>query len=156
MGGDAVNLKSLVFLLMAPSLALSCDAFRAADGPPPFTITMPVSVAGEKPGCYAFAGVEFTYLNTSPKTVAGVSVSFMVFDAVTKKSPFIGSNIIKATFDGEIKSGGKKDFIISLDPYLYAAPAVPYLIDFFYISKVAFADGSVWEDSGGAYHTGSG
>jgi hypothetical protein len=136
-------------------LAVSCDAFRVTDGSPPFTLSRPVSAAGEKEGYYTFAGVEFTYLNTGSKIVSRVSVSFMVFDAVTRKSPFIGSNIVKVTFDGEIRGGEKKDFIIPLDPYIYAAPAAPYLIDFFYIPEVVFADGSVWEDSGGAYHTGS-
>jgi hypothetical protein len=134
---------------------VSCDAFRVTDGYPPFTISKPVSAVGEKMNYYTFAGVEFSYLNTGSKTVSRVSVSFMVFDAATQKSPFIGSNIIKITFDGEIRGGVKKDFVIPLDPYIYAAPAVPYLIDFFYISEVVFADGSVWEDSGGVYHTGS-
>ena len=151
-----MNSKTLVFPLLAAALALSCDAFRVADGLPPFTISRPVPAAGAKEGYYAFAGVEFAFLNNSSKTVSSVSVSFMVFDAVTQKNPFIGSNIIKTTFNGAIKPGEKKDFVIPLDPYIYAAPAEPYLIDFFYIPKVAFAGGSVWEDPGGVYHTGSG
>jgi hypothetical protein len=150
-----VNSKRLVFLFLGALFVSSCDVFYSADGQPPFAVSKPVSAVGKKTDYYAFAGVEFTYLNTSSKTVSSVSVSFMVFDAATKKSPFIGSNIVKTTFDGEIQRGESKYFIVPLDSYLYAAPSEPYLIDFFYIPKVAFADGSAWEDRGGVYHTGS-
>jgi hypothetical protein len=77
----------------------------------------------------------------------------MVFDAETSKNPLIGSNIITASFSGNIPSGVKKDLIISLDPYIYVAPEKPYLVDFFYVSRIAYTDGTVWEDRNGIYYT---
>jgi hypothetical protein len=126
---------------------------ESAKEAPPFVIGKPVSVAGEREGYYKYAGVEFTCHNKNTKTMSVISVSFMVYDAETSKTPFIGSNIIKADFEGELAGDEEKLFIISLDTYIYTAPDKPYLIDFFYISRVEFVDGSVWEDPYGAYHT---
>jgi hypothetical protein len=80
----------------------------------------------------------------------------MVYDAETKRSPFIGSNTIKVTHNGTVAPGEKILFITSLDPYTHIAPSKPYIIDFFYISRIEYSDGSAWEDKYGVYHTGSG
>ena len=75
----------------------------------------------------------------------------MIYDAETKKNPFIGSNLIKAVSNETIESGESKELIIPLDKYVYRIPEKPYLIDHFFIRKLTFSDGSVWEDKTGAY-----
>jgi hypothetical protein len=133
----------------------SCE-FIADNGgysAPPYVISKPLSFAGKKTGYYVFAGIEFTFLNTGGKTVSEVTVSCMLFDAETLKNPFIGSNIVTAGFSGNIPGGGKKDLVISLDRYIYVAPEKPYVVDFFYVSRITYTDGTVWEDRNGIYHT---
>jgi hypothetical protein len=144
--------ETVMITVFCVLLGTSCITDTETE-PPPFVIGKPVSVAGNREGYYKFAGVEFTFYNSSDKNVSGMSVSMMVYDRVTNKTPFIGSNNIKANFDGGIAAGEEKLFIISLDPYIYAAPGNPYIIDFFYILRVVFGDGSEWVDRNGTYHT---
>jgi hypothetical protein len=148
-------MKKLICLVRVCSflvLALASCALTA-DSAPPYVISKPFSRSGEKSGHFVFAGIEFTFLNTGSKTISNITVSCMVFDAETSKNPFIGSNIITASFNGDIPAGGKTDLNISLDQYIYAAPEKPYLIDFFYVSRIGYTDGSVWEDRNGIYYT---
>jgi hypothetical protein len=135
------------------SICISCEIIPTETVP--YIISKPTCYAETKEGYYNFVGVEFEYANISDKIVTKISVSFIVYDADTKQNPFIGTNIINETFGGSriIKSKEKKLLIISLDPYIYVAPAQPYLIDFFYISSVEFSDGSSWEDHNGIYYT---
>jgi hypothetical protein len=148
-----MDMKTLFLLTGVYSVLIVVSCKLTADSSPPYVITKPVSYCAERAGYYLYAGVEFTFLNTASKTVSDVAVSFMVFDRETQRTPFIGSNIIKTSFSGAIAGGQAKDFIISLDPYVYVAPEEPYLIDFFYISRIKYDDGSAWEDRNGIYHT---
>jgi hypothetical protein len=147
-------MKTLLWLTGVCSILLAASCKLAADSAPPYVITKPISYCTEKPGYYTFAGIEFVFLNASTKTAVEIAASCMVFDPDSHKNPFIGSNMIRAVFKGAVPGGQKKDFIIPLDPYIYSAPDSPYLIDFFYISRIVYEDGSVWEDNNGIYHTG--
>jgi hypothetical protein len=110
---------------------------------------------GEHTGYYRFAGIEFTFLNTSSTAVAEITVSFALFDAQTKKNPLTGSNKFSLTMRGTVGPYEKKEMIIPLDDYLYLSPSQPFIIDLFYIAKIVYIDGSVWTDTYGVYHTGS-
>jgi hypothetical protein len=128
--------------------------FSCADiqgDPPPFVISKPKCLIENKPGYFAFAGIEFDFLNKKEKTVSNIYVSFILYDADTKTNPLIGSNIIKMSFDGMVKSKERQKFFISLDSYVYTIPDKAYLIDFFYIAKIVYEDGSQWEDTNGIY-----
>jgi hypothetical protein len=118
---------------------------------PPYIISGLVCSLENKPGYYTFAGVEFDFMNISEKDISSIAVSFMVYDAVTESSPFIGSNIIKIRFDGKVKPQKNTRFIVSLDPYIYIVPKIPYIIDYFYIAEIVYEDGEKWEDSYGIY-----
>jgi hypothetical protein len=132
-------------------LVLSC----APQSDPPYVVTRPVCATGEHTGYYRFAGIEFTFFNTSGTAVSEITVSFALFDAQTKKNPLTGSNKFSLTLRGTVGPYEKKEMIIPLDDYLYLAPAQPFIIDLFYIAKIAYVDGSVWTDTYGIYHTGS-
>jgi hypothetical protein len=123
------------------------------DGSPPFVIGKLLCVIGNKPGFFSAGGIEFDLLNKSKKEISYFTASFMVFDAVTEKTPFIGANLIKQSFSGSIKPGELKKLYISLDNYMYAVPSEPYLIDFFYLPEIRYTDGSSWSDTNGIYYT---
>ena len=80
-----------------------------------------------------------------------MTVSFTLFDAKTHGSPFIGSNIFAITKLDVVLPNQNREIIISLDQYIYVAPADPFLIDFFYISEIVYTDGSTWQDKYGKY-----
>lgn len=117
----------------------------------PFTVSKPQCVIGGNEDYYAVAGIVFTFYNTGAKEIKRIEISCMIYDAETKTNPFIGSNLIKAEFNESIGSREQKELIIPLDRYLYRIPDKPYLVDNFFVRKLIFSDGSVWEDKTGAY-----
>jgi hypothetical protein len=118
---------------------------------PPYVITKPVFEITERTGYFHYAGLVFNFKNTAAKQADKITVSFTLFDPVTQRSPFIGSNMFKITRLIEVLSGENKEIIISLDQYIYIAPDEPYLIDSFYIAAIHYTDGSNWEDTNGLY-----
>jgi len=93
----------------------------------------------------------FNFLNTAQKDVDRITVSFMLFDAVTQTSPFTGSNKFEITKLDHVSPGENIKVIISLDRFFYIAPKEPCIIDFFYISEIHYTDGSCWQDKYGIY-----
>ncbi|MCL2243640.1 MAG: hypothetical protein FWC03_04140 [Treponema sp.] len=118
---------------------------------PPFIVTEPVCETIEKPGYYKYTGIIFDFMNTGQKIIDEVTFSFMLYDSKTYENPFIGSNRFSIKKLDIILPNENKEIAISLDQYIYIAPKTPYLIDFFYISKIHFTDGSSWEDIYGLF-----
>ncbi len=121
----------------------------------PYAISEPECKVGRVDGMHDFAGIYFTFYNNSEKRVKNVIFTCIVFDSDGEKSPLIGSNIISAKFSQEITSYDVHDIVFSLDPYINIEPVEPYIIDFFYIKKIEYLDGSVWEDPYGSWMQGS-
>jgi hypothetical protein len=134
---------------MAVMFPVSCDMFVTSN--PPYVVTKPVCEIIERPGFFTYAGVTFNLLNTSEKNIDSITVSFMLFDAETQDSPFAGGNIFKIKKLDTVLINENKEIIISLDKYIYVAPSEPYIIDFFYIVEIQYADGSAWQDPNGIY-----
>ena len=152
--------SNVIIVLIITALFTACDSVSGiiADWPPatpsevpPFVITKPVFETAERPGCFIYAGVVFNFFNTARENVDGITVSFMLFDAETQASPFIGNNKFEITKLDLVLPDENKEIIISLDRYIYIAPAEPYLVDFFYISEIHYSDGSTWQDKYGRY-----
>ena len=118
---------------------------------PPFVITKPVFEIYERPYYFKYAGIVFKFLNKAEETVDKITVSFLLFDAKTEDSPFIGSNKFEISKQDIVLPGENKEIIINLDPFIYIAPTEPYLIDLFYIYEVHYANGANWQDQYGKY-----
>jgi len=118
---------------------------------PPFVITKPVMEISERTNYYTYAGIAFKFLNNAEEYIDRITVSFMLFDAKTQGSPFMGNNRFEIKRWDMISPGENREVLISLDRYIYAAPSEPYLIDFFYISEILYKSGRVWEDKRGKY-----
>ena len=156
----SIRRVNIPVLLMVAVIFTACDnmANVFTDWPsaipgkaPPFVITKPVFEITEYPNYFSFAGMVFNYLNTAEENVDRITVSFMLFDADTQANPFIGSNQFEITKLDLVLQNENKKIIISLDRFIHIAPTKPYLIDYFYISEVHFADGTTWQDKYGAY-----
>ncbi|MDR1803603.1 MAG: hypothetical protein LBQ94_08355 [Treponema sp.] len=149
-----------IFALISAVFLIACDGldqFIADLTPttpqdmPPFVITKPVMEISERPYQYNYAGIAFKLLNKSGENIDRITVSFMLFDAKTQASPFIGNNRFEIAKSDMVYPGENKQIFISLDLYIYTAPTEPYLIDFFYISEIRYTNGGIWEDKNGKY-----
>ena len=54
----------------------------------------------------------------------------------------------KLSFEAEkaIASGEQASFCISLDSYMNTIPSEALVVDYLYLAKITYDDGSVWED----------
>jgi hypothetical protein len=149
-----------ILLLLAATIFMACESptWIIADMPPatpseipPFVLTKPVVEINERINCFQYAGIVFTLLNNGKEHIEKIIICFMLFDAKSQVSPFIGSNRFEITKYDFIAPGENKEITISLDRHIYIAPTEPYLVDFFYISEIHYIDGTIWQDTYGKY-----
>ena len=150
---SAIALTAVVFFLACNDLTMVIADLPPAvpRDMPPFVITKPVMEINERANYYHYAGIAFKFLNNAETQVDRITVSFMLFDAKTQGSPFIGNNRFEIAKWDMIFPGENREVFISLDRYIYTAPAEPYLIDFFFVSEIRYANGRIWEDKQGKY-----
>ncbi|MCL2209670.1 MAG: hypothetical protein FWC19_05800 [Treponema sp.] len=139
----------LVINILAVFSFLSCT--DNGSEPPPFIVTVPISILSNTSYDFMYAGISFYFFNKSEKSIDNITASFRLFDAKTQDNPFIGSNEFEITKLTSISPGENKEIVLSLDKFIHNAPSEPYEIDFFYILKIVYADGSIWEDKYGLY-----
>jgi len=118
---------------------------------PPFVISKPVVEINGRINSFKYTGIVFKLLNNSERYIDKITISFMLFDAKSQTSPFIGSNKFEIAKHDFLAPGENKEISISLDQYIYVAPAEPYLIDSFYIAEIHYIDNAVWRDPYGIY-----
>ena len=150
-----------IIALTAAMLFIACDDLTgiitdmpppaAPQDVPPFVITKPIMEIDERTNYYTYAGIAFKFLNNYGEHIDRITVSFMLFDAKTGGSPFIGNNRFEITRWDMLYPGENREILISLDQYIYNAPAEPFLIDFFYVSEIHYTNGGSWEDKQGKY-----
>jgi len=143
------KVKSLFFLVVVVSLTACADI-----GSVPYAVTKAECRLGEIENLQRFAGIYFTFYNNTDKSVRSFTVSCLVFDSTGEGSPFIGSNVISSQSSGIIAPNSGQEINISLDKYINQVPIEPYIIDFFYIKKIEYMDGSVWTDPYGLWMQG--
>ena len=151
---------NMAIMLIAAILLMACEfpEWVIVDNPkgspsevPPFVVSKPIVEINERLNYFKCAGIVFKFLNNAEKPVDKITVSFMLFDTKTQLSPFAGSNVFEIEKQGFVAPSENKEICISLDHFIYIAPAEPYLIDFFYISEILYTDGSVWQDKHGKF-----
>jgi len=149
-----------VLLLLAVTLFMACESptWIIADMPPttpseipPFVLSKPMVEINERINCFQYAGIVFKFLNNGEKHIDKITICFMLFDAKSQVSPFIGSNKFEIAKYDFLAPGENKEISVSLDRHIYIAPSEPYLIDFFYISEIHYVDGTIWQDTYGKY-----
>lgn len=149
---------NLLFILMETFLFLllffttSC---RQALDEPPVIVSKPACLLTSTHGTFSHAGVSFRCHNTGCRKISSLEVTFSVFTDEKGGNPFYGSNVITAAVHADLSAGASGTFEVSLDENLAFIPDKPFLIDFFYVRKVIFEDGSQWSDLLGMYYAGS-
>ena len=141
--------NSFLPVLFIVIIMSSCGGILANN--PPYTITTPVCSFANNVYDFTFAGIVFNFLNKSTKPISSLTGSFRLYDGKTEANPFHGSNAFEITRIININVDENRVIVLSLDPFIHVVPEVPYIVDFFYISKIKYTDGTVWEDKFGVY-----
>ncbi len=141
------NKALLLFFSLIVTSITSCMHTDAV----PYAFTEPECKIGRVVNIHEFAGIHFTFYNNSDKSIQNFKFTCLLFDSTGEQSPLVGSNIISARYLETIAPNSVKDIVFSLDPYITQIPTDPYIIDFFYVTKIEYNDGSVWEDPYGSF-----
>lgn len=143
-----IKIFTLLFLVSSLFIATSCSTTGLIECP--YIIPEKQFELGEREDFFEFAGASFSIFNDSDKDISSFVVSFMVYDA-EGNNPFIGSNCIVKNFNERIEAHRTEKFAVSLDSYLSQLPKDEYVLDFFYVQKITYSDGSVWSDPFGMH-----
>ena len=94
---------------------------------------------------YSICGVNFFVLNKSEKNICSMNIVFFLFDKDGEPASECRS---KLSFETEktIAGGTESSFCIPLDQYMNAIPSEALFVDYLYLAKINYDDGTVWED----------
>jgi hypothetical protein len=131
-------------------LMMSCCDFRGFELSPPYVVTEKKVKVCENAGVHQFAGAYFTVCNTAEKAISELCVSFCLYDEDGNASA-LGSNCICGTYARNIAPHDKAQIIVSLDEAVGGVLQETYQLDYVYLKKIVYEDGSVWNDEWGMY-----
>ena len=94
---------------------------------------------------YSICGVNLFIFNKSEKNISSINTVFFLFDKDGEPASECRS---KLSFEAEktISAGEQVSFCISLDRYMNTIPSESLFVDYLYLAKIVYDDGSVWED----------
>ena len=115
----------------------------------PYRIKGEVSV-GADAAFYEYAGIALTFYNASGRAVRKF-FAVVFLSGSDGESPFTEGNCVTLEYDENIAPRTAVRAEFGLDDYISEVPDEAYQIDFLYVSKIEYDDGSVWEDPYGVY-----
>lgn len=129
-----VSLIILFFLLMS-----SCNIF--AQPIVPYEIKASF-VCEKNSASYKIGGLDCKFYNSSSKEVEKFVLVFSLFD----KDGIPAINQIMFEIDAKVKTNEFISFILNLDELLKKVDVTISDVDFVYVSKIIYSDGSEWSD----------
>ena len=119
-----------------------CSAFSLERSP--YTINADF-VMDEESSVYKICGVELSFSNLAAETVKEFEVVFFLFDSDGEPA-YECPNRLAFSIEREI--GPDEDFSVclSLDSYMTFVPQSLLEIDYLYVSRITYTDGSIWVD----------
>ena len=127
----------LVFLLLSGCKAFSLDSI-------PYVISG-TFVMEDSSTDYQICGVDFNLLNKGDKEIKRINIVFFLFDKDGEPA-YECRNRISVEIEKYIYPGENVSFCMSLDSFMNLIPEDILLVDYLYIAKIEYEDGSVWED----------
>ncbi len=112
--------------------------------------SLPYLVAGEfvmeeDSENYSVCGLDFQFYNQSVKEVKEISVVFFLFDKDGEPA-YECSNRITIEIETRIEAGDSFKKCLSLDRFMNQFPEEKLYVDYLYVSRIEYDDGSLWED----------
>lgn len=99
---------------------------------------------------YEAAGLDFTFLNKDSQKVKSITLVFFMYDE-EGNPPAIGPNNAELEIFVEVEPGEFVEDCICIDQLLYEIPDEPYQLDYLYVSRILYEDGSEWRDPYGFF-----
>ena len=123
-------------------LFIGCSAFPSEKNP--YCVSAEF-VMDEDSTEYGICGANLFFYNHSERTVKKIEVVFFLFDSDGEPAAECSSRV---TFNIEKEVGPEEDLhvCLSLDSFMAYVPESMLEIDYLYVSKITYADESVWED----------
>ena len=138
-------IKKYLFIL---SGLLFCLCFNGCSFMP--VTPVPYMVAGdfvmeEASDEYSVCGIDLLFFNQSDKAVREFSIVFFLFDKDGEPARECSNRI---SFDIEKNVDARDSFskCLSLDKYMNSFPDEPLWVDYLYVSRIDYEDGTFWED----------
>ena len=125
------------FFLMTGCKGYSLDSI-------PYVVSADFVMEDDSPD-YTICGVDFYFINKSDKEIKKINIVFYLFDQDGEPANECRSNI-SIEFELSIMPQEESRFCLSLDSFMNAIPETPLFIDYLYLAKIEYEDGSVWED----------
>ena len=97
---------------------------------------------------YSICGVDFYLYNKAELEMKSAVIVFFLFDSDGEPID-TGRSSIKLNVKLSLQPKTSTTFCVSLDEYMNSLPEETYFIDYLYISKIEYADGSEWNDAFG-------
>lgn len=119
-----------------------CSAFSLERSP--YTINADF-VMDEESSVYKICGVELSFSNLAAETVKEFEVVFFLFDSDGEPA-YECPNRLAFSIEREIGSNEDFSVCLSLDSYMTFVPQSLLEIDYLYVSRITYADGSIWVD----------
>lgn len=119
-----------------------CSAFSLERSP--YTINADF-VMDEESSVYKICGVELSFSNLATETVKEFEVVFFLFDSDGEPA-YECPNRLAFSIEREIGSNEDFSVCLSLDSYMTFVPQSLLEIDYLYVSRITYADGSIWVD----------
>lgn len=134
--------KYLYLLFVMIWLLSSCSAYAKESAP--YYINADF-VMENNSSDYQMCGVDLYFLNKTKKKINEFTVVFYLFDEDGEPISEGKSNIV-LNINREIDENQTFFDCISLDKYFNGKPDSKCLIDYLYVSRIVYEDGSLWND----------
>lgn len=116
----------------------------------PYYITDKYISVGQEKDLFEFAGAYIEIFNNTDLEVEQVTVNFMLYDENGKSAGIYG-NQVSSSVDCGIIPHKRKTVVVSLDNLLGPNLEKSYQLDFVYISRIVYTDGTVWQNPLGLF-----
>ncbi len=94
---------------------------------------------------YSICGVDVFLINKSEKAMKKINLVFFLFDQDGEPAYECRSKI-SLEIERKISAGEKSTFCISLDNFMNSVPSELLMVDYLYLAKIEYEDGTCWED----------
>lgn len=131
-----------VFICLIGLLFSGCKSF--GNTKTPYAISGEFSI-GDETQNYAICGIQLNVFNKSELEIKNITVVFYLFDSDGEPID-TGRNNIVLSVGVDILPKESKEICISLDEFMTGIPDEIYSVDYLYLSKICYEDGSEWTD----------
>ena len=133
--------NKIILICMTFMLLSSCNLF--AQNTVPYLIEG--KIVTDESEKYENIGFEGALYNKSSKSLSSFTFVFFGFDE-DGNSPLLEKNNVVLKVEDDISSGTKYEFCISLDDLFPLVSIADYEVEYLYVSRLEYSDGSEWTD----------